>query len=485
MKSFTPDFRPQTGREHKKEPAETSKKIQRQTLEKLRDQETEFAYVAPGRSAELNRERLYRIRQDIQRLEYASLPFSEQEKHLEAIRALQNDINSCVNNDQESIRVARLLISKRDSLLQALPEQQANDLKKTLEQSVPEQKSTFWEDYEATAKEAIHRGIHRLNATLEEILAHDKQLPTAIIYPETTSRPLRYAVKPLFEQKYAEHQEPQPKEFFFKTFSDHAKPDGRETLLLDQTKKVQDLQQKLRSIVQERQALLLELKKRLKDPQEQELMSKQAHELWQKTSTIKEKIQLETHTLNLLNEPARFTEASQARMAEILAQCGDGPILIVDDVLAHGRTITQIYQLLQNLNGEDRLYFFSFIGSTEAIRDDLTRFIDPSRISVGLAFETENIPQEILDQTGYILSRDGNNEGMPEAGDLFVGGFPFRMKHKQAATGVEKNQLSTNGLVTLSTKRDPAIMRAERQKYRAWGEIALQDLDTDTSKSDD
>jgi len=88
--------------------------------------------------------------------------------------------------------------------------------------------------YETAAKETIFHGLRQLDKTLENILAKEGRMPAAIVYADTSTRPLRYAVKSLLEKFCLANGVQPPPEFFVKTSSYLRKKDSAQQSVVNE-----------------------------------------------------------------------------------------------------------------------------------------------------------------------------------------------------------------------------------------------------------
>lgn len=79
-----------------------------------------------------------------------------------------------------------------------------------------EKELIIWEN---TAKEAIKLGLVQLAKTFKQIFEKRGSLPSSLVLPETTTRPLYYSIKPLAEKVYEACGQKPPLIFFIKTFT--------------------------------------------------------------------------------------------------------------------------------------------------------------------------------------------------------------------------------------------------------------------------
>lgn len=101
----------------------------------------------------------------------------------------------------------------REAILNHKEKREAEDRQKK------EKEIEFNKKYNETAKEAIFHGLSELSRTLERIWKDRGNLPKTLIFCDTATRPLRYAILPLLKKIYGTHQQPLPLEIFIKTFS--------------------------------------------------------------------------------------------------------------------------------------------------------------------------------------------------------------------------------------------------------------------------
>jgi hypothetical protein len=112
-------------------------------------------------------------------------------------------------------------VQKRfDKLMLRIPEKvRWVEIRKESKERDDRESAEYEEKREIAAREIIRHGIRRLALTLRDIYKRDGRLPTALIFPEASSRPLRYAVEPLMRKMYAHYGQERQAEFFIKTYS--------------------------------------------------------------------------------------------------------------------------------------------------------------------------------------------------------------------------------------------------------------------------
>lgn len=344
---------------------------------------------------------------------------------------------------------------------------------------------SFAARFEKTAHDAVQYGVKRLAATLEEIRTAQGKLPTVILYPETSSRPLRYAVKPLLDLTYRRANQAMPREVFVKTFSQFATKTGREINWNDMQDRMRELLATNFVQTQERDALIRFLKGRKGTAEEMEQASARAQELWRLGRESREQIRALRETIGATETGAQQS-VTDDRVREVLTASDSGPVIVVDDVFSAGRTFGSLHQSLAKAHRSDQAYFFSFastISRAERLRE---AGLDPERFSTGISFSDEELGDDsvLSAQSGLTVhpptaeefDRLGGRSEANDWADLVFFGFPYRVD-KRAATGVLKDQFSLSPYSELAAERDPKLIQAVRKTYRDWGEEAVKELE--------
>jgi len=309
-----------------------------------------------------------------------------------------------------------------------------------------------------------------LAKSLLEIKEKTGSLPTVVLYPETTSRPLRYAIKPLLDKIYSEASQKLPGEFFVKTYSGLIKED-------DHIRKVEEMKKKINLLNEERIESINESEKLLRllkssSKKEKETLSTQIDSLWQKIQKINQDIFDQKEHVGSF-EDLQFKQVTEDRIKNILKTTSSGPILIVDDVVGYGRTFSGLEENLTALNRQKDANYFAFISLGDSVVRNLS-VIDMDRISIGVGSYHSNNEEDYKDRTGFVLPETDEETGL-EWGELQMRGFPFR-KDKEETTGVKKDQESLNPFVERSDNADFKKMKAVRTKYLNWGKEAVEKL---------
>ncbi len=341
------------------------------------------------------------------------------------------------------------------------------------------------------AKEAITAGILQLNRTLEEINRTKGSLPGTIIYPETTTRPLSYAVEPLLKEIYSKHQQELPQRVFVKTFSEHQMDKNRK---LDQErdeklKQLKNEQRKNQEIIEKTKR---ELKKYRPRSKEYVTASEQLHQLQEKKKNLRGSIVKTKENIRIFEQGADL-QAMNQRVNEITSNASDNPILVIDDLVGRGRTFRALNDALKDAGHDDDTYFFSFLATPYSLQD---LPIPNDQFSTGTIIQDTTDLEDLLQEDGeerqeFIpnFAHDRIVEADRTWSSLLSSGFPFRLK-KEEATGVLKDQMDPNPYVVRSDKGNPFLMHRLRQEYRAWGEEALKnsepiDIQTPTKEATD
>lgn len=326
---------------------------------------------------------------------------------------------------------------------------------------------------EQTVKEVVRMGIEQLQKTFEQIKQKTGKLPRVVIYPDTSGRPLHYAIVPLLHKLYRSHGEQAPVEEFFKSYTSLILDENRKSVLEKWEKKQDKLQEKLERVQQLFKQVTHELNLAEFEPEDDQAQ--------------KDLLQIEQILHQTENDLAQYTknvekqkkgganEIMKKRMEEVLKHAGDAPLLVIDDVVAaSGRTLQLFYRLAQDTAITDRTYFFAFIGDPATFKKVVPTIpIDQFSLGVGLS-QTEEIPTDWQDRTTLLFSKTEKTDDKvrEEIKDFF---FPYRSRKIQI-TGVIKDTFSLDPYVERSVIGDQKLMREVRQKYYGWGKQIVEEL---------
>lgn len=327
-----------------------------------------------------------------------------------------------------------------------------------------------------TAKEAIASGIAQLKRTLEEIGRVQGRLPGAIVYPETTTRPFSYAVDPLLKNIYAKHQQEMPQRMFVKTFSAH-QIDKQWKLDKEKNERMARIQDALRENQETIEVLKRDVKKYRPRIKEYDSASGRLHQLKDKRRELQDQVVKERERIAMFERGAD-REAMNQRIREIVSITNDDPVLVIDDLIGQGRTFRALEDAFKDA-GHNDVYYFTFLSSPnplEGLPIENERF-SSGTVVLGTAGLVTEFPEEgeVEQEVRPDFAHDRIVEADTAWSSLFTYGFPFRSK-KEEVTGVLKDQMDPSPYVVRSEKRNPSLMRSMRQKYRTWGEEALEKL---------
>ncbi|HBR80383.1 MAG: hypothetical protein UX09_C0061G0002 [Candidatus Uhrbacteria bacterium GW2011_GWE2_45_35] len=342
---------------------------------------------------------------------------------------------------------------------------------------------------ETTAKQAIENGVTALSRRLEEIFERTGHLPVAIVYPETSTRPLSYAVRPLLRKAYGRVGLKKPSEFFIKTLPDFLDEKGRKRILDEIKNNIEEFRGQKIDLHQRRDVALRELRQAKNKPVREELSlrsEKISQEIEEKEILISglkgifEKITNKEDERSLVQRLEYFTK-----------DLPEGPVLIVDDLISSGRTLGVLQKGFSQTTKNPEIFFFSFLGQVAdlGIGKDA---IPSDHIFIGTAIDGGGedgvglglIPEEIKRNASFFSAEDLESFKILAWQDLFAFGFPFRVgldkdfppdTKKEDLLGVEKDRKDTSSLV----KRHPANnerLAKVRKKYRQWGEEASETI---------
>ncbi|MBD3360566.1 hypothetical protein GF366_02065 [Candidatus Peregrinibacteria bacterium] len=328
---------------------------------------------------------------------------------------------------------------------------------------------------EEAAKEAIASGIAQLKRTLEGIRHVKGRLPGLIVFPETTTRPLSYAVEPLLKKVYGEHQQEMPRRVFVKTFSAHQT--DKEWKMEQERNKSRT---RIRNAIREKQEIIEKVKRDVKKyrprTKEYQSASERLNRLKREKKELQDRMVKEAERIHKIEHGADLVAMNQ-RIKKIVSNIPDESIVVIDDLIGQGRTFRALENAFKNTGCNDVHYFtfFSSPNPLEGLPIEKERFSSGTIVkgTAGLVteFSEEKEGQEVHPDFAY----DRIVEADTAWNSLFFYGFPFRSK-KEEATGVLKDQMDSSPYVVRSEKKNPALMRSVRQQYRTWGEEALENI---------
>ncbi|MEI7741028.1 MAG: hypothetical protein WCJ29_00830 [bacterium] len=326
--------------------------------------------------------------------------------------------------------------------------------------------SNLEKEYFEKSRETLRYGIMELSRTLDEILNRDHELPTAIIFPETTSRPLRYAIEPIIEHVYRKAGQAKPKEYFFKTFSAHHEDDDFRELAKTTSAEFSKYEAERNKLEAIRKQELKRVSSLNLDKNASKRHSDNLQDLQESINVLTTKIGKMRNEWSELEKIGATGKIHNERMKEILQRTKTGSLLIVDDVFIRGRTFNTIRSSLIDNAAEKRANYFAFLGTAHTFDES---YLSPDQLSIGVLLGE---PKHHMDRVGKKIPWKDYSEAWLMMQNL---GFPFRY-NKEASTGVIKNQASTSRYVEISKEADPKKMREVREQYRKLGETAAAKL---------
>lgn len=416
-------------------------------------------------------EKAAQIQNEIKQIEFTLMSREEQNSVLNDIQKLQENVNDLLKREDDDFDGRKnyaIALWKFEKAKKGLPESVRKKFKE--EEMEEEDKYDFASSFEKTAHEAIKNGIFRLHKSLHEIKEKYGSLPTVVIFPETTTRPLRYAIKPLLERVYGEANQKLPGEFFVKTYSSLVKEDDHIKHVEEMEKKIVIAMQKRIGLIEEREELLRQMKK--VSETEKSTISFQVQDLWRQIRDLNQHISDKNLDVEKIKSN-EFKNVTEKRVENILKNSPLGPILVVDDVVARGRTFSDLEEIFKKLDRQEDTNYFAFISLGDSIKRDLPE-ISKDRISIGIGSQDFADSHEYSDRIGLNLPSTDEETDL-EWGELQQLGFPFRM-NKEENTGVKKDQESLDPFVERSRKADFDKMRKVRTKYLNWGREAVKSL---------
>lgn len=420
--------------------------------------------------------KICRLENRIQQLEAELMSSEEKSRRMEKIRELLSQLRS-LYDDLDTPYEDRLRIRKEiNNLKVGLSQEELDSLYKIESVGFSDQELLGFRDrFEATAEKAVEYGIAGIRNVLEGEWRENGKMPTTIIYPETASRPLRYAVAPLLDLTYKEKGQDLPQEFFMKTYSSLHQEHALDSKLEYIRSELKELSSHRLRLIEKREDLLRRMR-RERSRERRGRCSDKLNIIKKKIDELEKIIQEKTGTLRAL-EQGGYEDVMQERMHEILSHSEDGKVLVIDDVLSGGRTFDQVEKALRENDYADSEYF-AFIARGNA---GVSR-VDDQRISIGSLLSSDadedNIDFGHVEHVIDFSDDEDNPDRDLEWGELMFLGFPFRAE-KQKATGVSKIQTDLNPYVEKSDERDSEEMERTRRQYREWGEQAVLRLKAD------
>ncbi|NQV12492.1 hypothetical protein HQ524_03945 [Candidatus Uhrbacteria bacterium] len=377
--------------------------------------------------------------------------------------------------DYEDMTQRRVIDNELSDLLRNIPKNLHKELEPPPEKHDGKEYAEFLERFEETAHEAITHGISRIADSLSEIQEETGMLPEKILFADTSSRPLRYAVKPLLDKVYKQAGQDMPGEYFVKTNSkltsdyDHRFVVGKLNL------QIKRLSLRRGETSKKRNDALRELK-RGGSLVDKDQVSISAQEFLNEINVLEGEISGLQDRVRSLNS-YEYTDVFKERLDEIILD-SSGPVFVIDDLVGTGRTIGVLDKAFSEMGVKDRVNYFAFIANIDDLVDHLPQ-IDPNKLSFGVGVSYNDEAEEKYGgRCGFIPERTGDDFSVHEEMDwseLQFQGFPFR-SDKEAVTGVVKDQASVGKYVERSPERDFKKMDEERRKYKAWGMEAVASL---------
>lgn len=262
----------------------------------------------------------------------------------------------------------------------------------------------------------IETGIQRLFEILQQIKGATGSLPRTVIFPDTSARPLAYAVDPLLKAVYAQEQIEFPQKQFCPTYR-----------------------------IKKNSGMLDELEETGIDLEEKE----------KKDEFLRDK---------------GFLETIKNRLTEIIQSEPTGPILIVEDIVSRGETFETLSSLLEEIAPQLPVYFFSFLKQG---KEPLNWSIPEGHYCYGVS----SIPVEVQ-ELGRKKSLDARQSALFDAWmDVMFDGFQYRRFGKTESLGVEKDIFSESLYSYKSSRADHDKIREVRQWFADAGKKALDALD--------
>lgn len=390
--------------------------------------------------------------------------------------ALKNAFEKLQLKEGYTEALAKELLSRRWAVEREVPEEVIERWKKEFyAEHHPYSPDDFSEAFEETARDTVMEGIKRLHDFFEEMYNREGVLPSRILYPDSGARPLRYAIQPLVESVYSKYGVAKPSELFIKTFSTHETNRDTSSDYGDEDpdqQRLASVKKELAKIKVTRAELLRELRGLRKTSETWQKLSFNAQTLqdnYDRLSVEAEELKERIYFVETRGHEQIFTE----RMREAFSVPGN--ILVVDDVLAGGRTLRLIEREAEAIGRKNDLRFFFFITAQFNLEKSIGQ--DEERLrnfAFGTALASDDVPDVYKKKGRFVNTNDADRE-KKEWSELYLHGFPYR--GDKASLGVKKDQASPSKYVDLSEDRDSEAIRSVRRKYREWGREALKDIE--------
>lgn len=412
------------------------------------------------------RQRLGRLKEQIRELEYAALTPEERRQLLEDYARLRRQLQSLPMDEEhraDGLRLRRELLDVSQRLsaaaLQAA-DRRAADAWYHQASRGGFHGEEFMRNFERTAAACVEIGLGQLAKELSRILGEQGRLPTAVVFPETSSRPLAHAVKPLLDAVYAHVGQPLPTIQFVKTYSHFGYPERLR-------KEIEELRARRWQALAERRQLLGELK-RTRDVDAREDLSRRAHGLYAEAAELSVRL-LAKEKESAADPWTEETAVPPERLSLLAPLLSAGPVLVVDDVVSGGGTLGQLARAFKDMGPGDKAYFFVFVSRSEPPLAETG--IRPDRFSAGVVLGDDDLKVEDI---GFGCGRTVSDKDGEEWGELFCLGFPYRLD-KETATGVVKDQDDLEPFVRRAPGKAASALKVAR-RYRALGQSIVAKL---------
>lgn len=486
--------RPPESREPKRQPDKESVRANRSRLDELKRQNKPF----------INAKEIARLSFELMTPEDRRALFQRVIDLRNQIDALYADDDNPPKNETPSWREQRRrLQSEYEKLLRLLPDAEHQRIiaaRKEQEKKAGEKyRHEFTKNFAKSAHEAVRIGIQRLAKTLEEIRETSGQLPTVILFPETSSRPLSYAIQPLINQLYAQAGQAKPQQQFVKIATNFLTKDGLENHLTEQHASLIQLRQARGALLKDREDLIRRIKSLRGSHKEREQLSHEAQTITDQLSSLNAHILQQQAHIDAYKKKA-FEDVTRERLQAIRDSSPTGSVLVVDDVMSvNSRTARHLYRLFQTVHPPIDGHFFAFTAMTSSLNNLIDTQgshygIAVDHVSVGIMNSSDEGGDKINQLQPALASRIGMStaqiqsahpEQQWEFNELNVAGFPYRTEaKKEKSIGVKKDITSMNPFVTRSPERDIHAMRAVRAQYARWGQEAVEEWLASKADSD-
>ncbi|RMD52319.1 hypothetical protein D6827_00240 [Candidatus Parcubacteria bacterium] len=325
---------------------------------------------------------------------------------------------------------------------------------------------------EKTAKEAIEFGVIQLSRFLDHIKEKDGNLPSVIIYPDTSIRPLRYAIAPLLKEKYKSCGQKMPSEYFFKVFSG-ARYNGVYKFYIDEyERKIQRLRLKIK-LLRERVNQQQYLYDNTDDEKSKNKIRQLIQELEKNIISLQQEINIAMYKRSNVPSSEEALKIENNRLRQMLTSESDS-VLVVDDVWASGHTMWTMQKIFER-NGIKRANYFVFVDGG-SLHSNFN-----GDIQCGVYLSGWADIDRIGDKCGKIIN-DSDLISDPDVDrwyKIIQNGFPYRSMFdvdKQARIGVFKDISNKRAYAEISSARDGLEIKKIRKKYEQWGVEALNNL---------